>query len=81
MSYDNAVVVDLMHDDASFIGPHRLTPPTPYWPKAVASALRGLGAPKTARLTIRRQGKPIRFVALEFLDREKTKKSVAQQGS
>jgi hypothetical protein len=77
MSYENAVTIDIDHAGASWIGPHRLAPPTTYWPKAVASALRGLGVPRTARLTVRRLGNPIRFVALEFLDREKATTTAA----
>jgi hypothetical protein len=40
---DNTICVDLMHDDAAYIGKLLLTPPTKFCQKAAATALRGLG--------------------------------------
>jgi hypothetical protein len=61
------VNVDLMHDDSSFIGAHKLTPATRYWAKAVASALKGLSVPLNASIVFRRQGTVVRQARLDFL--------------
>jgi hypothetical protein len=69
VSADNIIVVDLMHDDASFIGDAKLTAANRYWAKAVASALKGLRVPMDASIVFRRQGVTIRQARLDFLCR------------
>jgi hypothetical protein len=44
------VCIDLMHDHSAFIGSHLLSPATPFWHKAVATALKQGRTVKTTRL-------------------------------
>ena len=64
------VYVDIAHDDATYISAHKLTPPTRFWAKAAASALRGLGLPLDSAVTFRRRGETIRKSSIGFLLRE-----------
>jgi hypothetical protein len=63
------VTIDVMHDNSTFIGSAKLTPPTRFWAKAVADTLDRLRVPKETSITFRRRGVAIRHVALEFLMR------------
>ena len=66
MSAD-AITIDVMHDNSTFLGAHKLTPSTPFWAKAVASALKALGTPMNAAVVFRRQSVTIRQARLDFL--------------
>jgi hypothetical protein len=67
MSASPTVYVDIAHDDSTYIGPHKITPPTRYWAKAVASALKALGTPMNAAVVFRRKSVTIRQARLDFL--------------
>jgi hypothetical protein len=67
MTDSPVIAIDLMHDDSAYIGRHKLTPPTRYWAKAVASALKALGTPMDAAIIFRRQSVTIRQARLDFM--------------
>ena len=67
---DNTVTIDVAHDNSTFLGAQKLTPSTPFWAKAVASALKGLGLPLDSAVTFRRQGSVVKATRLDFLCRE-----------
>jgi hypothetical protein len=71
MTADNTIFVDIMADDSSFIGTHKLTAASRYVQKAAATALLGLGLPLTSSIAFRRQGRVVRTVSLEYAARGK----------
>ena len=70
MTASPTVTIDVMHDNSTYLSAHLLTPATPFWAKAVASALKGLRVPMHAAITFRRRGVVIRTSRLDFICRE-----------
>jgi hypothetical protein len=62
-----AITIDVMADGAAYLKELRITPPTKFWAKAVASALKGLRVPLDSAVTFRRQGSIVKTSQLGFL--------------
>jgi hypothetical protein len=67
MNAPPVVVIDVMADKSTYLRDAKLTPPTKFWPRAVADALASLRVPRDTAITFRRQGVAIRHVALSHL--------------
>jgi hypothetical protein len=66
------VTIDVMADKSTWLRDVKLTPPTKFWPRAVADALSGLRVPKDTCITFRKRGIAVRHVALSHLLRGDT---------